>query len=79
NGEIINSYAIAGSGGASNNGFMVLTLAPWSERERKQQDIVNDINQRLRPITGVRAFTLQSNSLGIRGAGNGLQFTLVGN
>ncbi|WP_084664708.1 efflux RND transporter permease subunit [Pseudochrobactrum sp. AO18b] len=79
NGEIVNSYAIAGSGGASNNGFMVLTLADWAERDRKQQDIVADINKRLRPITGVRAFTLQPNSLGIRGAGNGLQFTLVGN
>lgn len=78
-GEIINSYAIAGAGGSANSGFMVLTLAPWAERERKQQDIVTEINTRLRPITGVRAFTLQSNSLGIRGAGNGLQFTLVGN
>lgn len=78
-GEIISSYAIAGTGGSSNSGFMVLTLAPWGERERKQQAIAAEINQRLRPITGVRAFTLQPNSLGIRGAGNGLQFTLVGN
>ncbi|WP_421091032.1 efflux RND transporter permease subunit [Pseudochrobactrum sp. MP213Fo] len=78
-GEITNSYAIAGAGGSANSGFMVLTLAPWAERERKQQEIAADINRRLRTITGVRAFTLQSNSLGIRGAGNGLQFTLVGN
>ncbi len=78
-GEIISSFAIAGTGGSSNSGFMVLTLAPWNERARRQQEIVADINKRLRPITGVRAFTLQPNSLGIRGAGNGLQFTLVGN
>lgn len=78
-GEIVSSYAIAGSGGSSNSGFMVLTLAPWGERERKQQAITAEINQRLRPVTGVRAFTMQPNSLGIRGAGNGLQFTLVGN
>ncbi|WP_375730711.1 efflux RND transporter permease subunit, partial [Brucella ceti] len=33
-GEITTTYAIAGSGGSSNNGFVVLTLAPWKERQR---------------------------------------------
>ena len=32
-----------------------------------------------RQVPGVRAFAVQPNSLGIRGAGNGLQFALVGN
>lgn len=77
-GEILTTYAIAGSGGASNNGFMVLTLAPWTERTRSQQQIMADINARVRGITAVRIFTMQPNSLGIRGAGNGLQFAVVG-
>lgn len=77
-GEVRTTYAIAGSGGSSNNGFMVLTLAPWKERTRTQQAIMADVNARLRGITAVRIFSLQPNSLGIRGAGNGLQFALVG-
>lgn len=77
-GEILTTYAIAGSGGASNNGFMVLTLAPWTERTRSQQQIMADINARVRGITAVRILTMQPNSLGIRGAGNGLQFAVVG-
>lgn len=78
-GEILTTYAIAGSGGSSNNGFMVLTLAPWKERARSQQEIMADINGRIRGITAVRIFSMQPNSLGIRGAGNGLQFAIVGN
>ncbi|MFD1197888.1 efflux RND transporter permease subunit [Brucella gallinifaecis] len=77
-GEIQTTYAIAGSGGSSNNGFMVLTLAPWKERGRTQQQIMADINERVRGITAVRIFTMQPNSLGIRGAGNGLQFAVLG-
>ncbi|RCS24727.1 AcrB/AcrD/AcrF family protein [Phyllobacterium salinisoli] len=78
-GEIQNTYAIAGTGGSSNNGIIVLTLAPWGERTRNQQQIMADVTQRLKVVTGVRIFTAQPNSLGIRGAGNGLQFAIVGN
>ncbi len=53
-GEIITTYAIAGSGGSSNNGFVVLTLAPWKERARSQQEIMADITQRIKGITAVR-------------------------
>ncbi|HWT62131.1 MAG TPA: efflux RND transporter permease subunit [Ochrobactrum sp.] len=77
-GEILTTYGIAGSGGSSNNGFMVLTLAPWKERARSQQEIMADITARTRGITAVRIFTAQPNSLGIRGAGNGLQFAVLG-
>ncbi|WP_245415294.1 efflux RND transporter permease subunit [Hoeflea marina] len=77
-GEVANMFAIAGSGGSANSGFMVLTLAPWDERTRSQNDIVEDINKAAATIPGVRAFAIQPNSLGIRGAGNGLQFALVG-
>ncbi|WP_462191926.1 efflux RND transporter permease subunit [Brucella abortus] len=77
-GEITTTYAIAGSGGSSNNGFVVLTLASWKERQRSQQEIMADITNRIKGITAVCVFTTQPNSLGIRGAGNGLQFAIVG-
>ncbi|MGB7286564.1 MAG: efflux RND transporter permease subunit [Salaquimonas sp.] len=78
-GEVSNVFSIAGRGGNSNSGFMVLTLAPWAERERSQNDIVGQLNGIVGSIPGIRAFAIQPNSLGIRGAGNGLQFALVGN
>lgn len=38
-----------------------------------------DINRRLADVIGVRAFAIQPNSLGIRGAGRGLAFAITGN
>ena len=78
-GEVQNVFSIAGTGGSSNSGFMVLTLAPWQERQRSQNEIVGQLNGMVSTIPGVRAFAIQPNSLGIRGAGNGLQFAIVGN
>ena len=78
-GDVRNIFAIAGTGGSSNSGFMVLSLAPWGERERSQADIVAELNRAIGTVPGLRAFAIQPNSLGIRGAGNGLQFAFVGN
>ena len=77
-GEVSNTFAIAGRG-SQNSGFVVMTLAPWHERERTQQEILADIQARVGSVPGVRAFAFQPNSLGIRGAGNGLSFAVVGN
>lgn len=77
-GEVVSLFSIGGMGGSDNRGFMVATLAPWSERARSQQEIVAEVNGALRGVVGVRAFALQPNSLGIRGAGQGLSFALLG-
>ena len=77
-GEVTNVFSIVGTGGRANRGFMVLTLAPWDERARSQEQIVGQINAGLREIIGVQAFAIQPNSLRIRGAGRGLRFALVG-
>ncbi|MCK3776261.1 efflux RND transporter permease subunit [Ensifer sesbaniae] len=78
-GEIDNIFSISGQGGSVNSGFMVLTLASWGKRDRTQQEIVADINKVTARIPSVRVFAMQPNSLGIRGAGSGLQVALVGN
>ncbi|MBU2358567.1 MAG: efflux RND transporter permease subunit, partial [Alphaproteobacteria bacterium] len=75
-GEVTNVFAISGFGG--NGGFMVISLAKWEDRARSQQEIVGEINGKLRGIVGVRAFAIQPNSLGIRGAGEGLRFAITG-
>lgn len=77
-GEVTNVFSIAGTG-ADNRGFMVMTLAQWQDRDRSQQEIVGQINGMLNQVIGVRAFAIQPNSLGIRGAGRGLTVALTGN
>ncbi len=76
-GEVRSVFSISGQG-SGNRGFIVMTLAPWDERARSQQEIVSEINAQLRNVIGVQAFAIQPNSLGIRGAGQGLRFALVG-
>ncbi|MBB3540690.1 MULTISPECIES: efflux RND transporter permease subunit [unclassified Rhizobium] len=78
-GDISNIFSISGQGGQVNSGFMVLTLAPWGERQRTQAEIVTDINRTAARVPALRGNAIQSNSLRIRGAGNGLQMALVGN
>ncbi|MBD9446050.1 MULTISPECIES: efflux RND transporter permease subunit [unclassified Rhizobium] len=78
-GDISNVFSISGQGGQVNSGFMVLTLAPWGERHRTQAEIVADINRAAARVPALRGNAIQSNSLRIRGAGNGLQMALVGN
>ncbi len=77
NGEAANIFSISGRGG-TNSGFMVLTLKPWDERERSQAEIVAELNRGLAKIPAVRAFAIQPNSLGIRGAGSGLSVAITG-
>jgi len=78
-GEVVNVFANIGQGGQDNRGFVVATLADWSLRTRSQQEIAAEINGKLRSVIGIRAFAIQPNSLGIRGAGQGLSFAVVGN
>ncbi|QND13340.1 efflux RND transporter permease subunit [Rhizobium leguminosarum bv. trifolii] len=78
-GDIRNIFSISGQGGSLNSGFMVLTLAPWGERDRTQGEIVGDINQAASRVPALRGNAISSNSLRIRGAGSGLQMALIGN
>ncbi|MFN3364444.1 MAG: efflux RND transporter permease subunit, partial [Allorhizobium sp.] len=76
-GEIQNIFSISGQG-SSNSAFMVMTLAPWSERSRTQDQIAQDINAATAKVPALRGNVFQSNSLRIRGAGSGLQMAMVG-
>ena len=77
-GEVKSVFAIAGMGGQRNRGFIVVTLADWADRSRSQQEIAAEITEGLKGVIGVRTFAIQPNSLGIRGAGQGLSMALVG-
>ncbi len=76
-GEVRSVNAIVGTSG-DNQGFVVVTLADWSERSRSQQEITAELNDKLNKVVGVTAYAMQTNSLGIRGAGQGLKFAILG-
>lgn len=78
-GEIANSYSIAGISGSPNTAFLVLLLSSWDKRLRNQQEIVKDVNAKVRQFPAVFVFAAQGNSLGVRGTGQGLQFAILGN
>ncbi len=77
-GELRAMFLISGFSGQANRGLAVLTLAPWGERTRSQAEIVAEVNAALRQVVGVQATAMQPNSLGIRGAGQGLRFAVLG-
>jgi len=77
-GEATSIFSISGFGSNTSSGFIIMTLAPWEERSRTQQQIASEVQAQLVQVPGVRANINQSNSLGIRGGGSGLQFGLVG-
>jgi HAE1 family hydrophobic/amphiphilic exporter-1 len=77
-GEVTSVFSIGGMGGQGSRGFMVVTLADWADRSRSQQEIAAELSEGLRDIIGVRVFAFQPNSLGIRGAGQGLSVALLG-
>ncbi|HVZ14876.1 MAG TPA: efflux RND transporter permease subunit, partial [Bauldia sp.] len=76
-GEATSMFTIASNSG--NGGFMFITLADWDKRTRSQAQITAQLNRALQRIPGVQIFARSSNSLGIRGGGQGLQFAITGN
>jgi HAE1 family hydrophobic/amphiphilic exporter-1 len=77
-GEVVGMFSNAGAFGQTSSGFLIFTLAGWGERARGQAEIVADVERAAGEVIGVRAFAGTGNSLGIRGAGQGLQFAIVG-
>jgi hydrophobic/amphiphilic exporter-1 (mainly G- bacteria), HAE1 family len=76
-GEVRNVLSLVGRG-STNQAFIIASLADWSKRKRSQQDIQAELRGRMATIPGIRVFMRSSNSLGIRGAGTGLNFAVVG-
>jgi HAE1 family hydrophobic/amphiphilic exporter-1 len=73
-GEAERVITFAGFGGG---GFAVMPLKDWSKRERSQQEIQAEVQPLVSSIPGVQVFVRGGNSLGIRGAGQGLQFAVA--
>lgn len=62
-----------------NRVFVIAPLAPWDARSRSQQEIMAELRPPISQIPGVRASVYSPNSLGLRGAGGGVEVALIGN
>jgi HAE1 family hydrophobic/amphiphilic exporter-1 len=76
-GEVTNVLSFVGRGG-TNQAFIVATLKPWGERARSQQQIQAELQRRFMAVPALRLSMRAPNSLGIRGAGTGLNFAITG-
>jgi hydrophobe/amphiphile efflux-1 (HAE1) family protein len=78
NGEAQAIYSMIGMWDP-NRTFISMPLVDWSERERSQQEIINELRGPLAAIPGVRAGAWSGNSLNLRGRGGGMNVALLGN
>jgi multidrug efflux pump len=71
------SVTSPGFGTAStNSGFLRLILTDAADREQSQQQIYDQINNKLKTITSVRAFASQAQSIGDRRGGLPVQYVI---
>jgi multidrug efflux pump len=58
-------------------GFAILRLKPWEERERKQQDIARELFPQFLALPGVRAFPTNPPSFGLRATSRPIEFVIM--
>ncbi len=59
------------------DGFAILRLKPWDERERKQQDIARELFPQFMALPGVRAFPANPPSFGLRATSRPIEFVIM--
>ena len=60
-----------------SEGFAILSLKPWEERARKQQDITQSLMPQFTQLPGVRAFPLNPPSFGLRSNSRPIEFVVM--
>ena len=81
NGEASAVFATVGGfqrPAVGNVATVFMRLAPWAERDRKQQQIAAEVFPQIASIPGVRGFALNPASLGQRGFQPPVQFVIGG-
>ena len=66
-----------GTPGLVNEGGIFMTLRPWEERERSQQQVVAELGKRLWDVPGIQAFAVNPSGLG-SGFGSPVSVVLQG-
>ena len=73
--ELDANFSIVGFGGDTSSGIALWAFKDWSQRDRSQKELQQDIQQRLSKVSGVQALVFAPPSL--PGAGGGLPISLV--
>jgi multidrug efflux pump len=73
---VVSVTAPSFGGSGVNSGFVRVMLNDASQRSRTQQEIVDDVTQKLRSMTGVRTFITQAATIGDRRQGLPVQFVI---
>lgn len=60
-----------------SDGFAILRLKPWEERERKQQEITSSLFPQFAQLPGVRAFPTNPPSFGLRASSRPIEFVIM--
>ncbi|MEX6633257.1 efflux RND transporter permease subunit [Hyphococcus lacteus] len=76
-GEVSSIQSINGIGGGTRS-FIIARMPAWSEREYGQAELENTVRNLTSGIPGISIFIRSGSSLGIRGAGQGLKFAVIG-
>ena len=77
-GEAARVFAIVGMRNQPHRAFVVARLADWSERDRSQQSIVQEITPTVAALPGARSFPASPAGLGLRGSRTPLQVVIGG-
>jgi multidrug efflux pump len=77
-GDIVTVFTFTGSWGRSFRSFVVLRLAPWSERELSAAEIVRKIVPRMGEVTVARGFPVTPAGLGLRGNSTPVRIVIGG-
>ncbi|MBS9719097.1 efflux RND transporter permease subunit [Tianweitania sp. BSSL-BM11] len=73
--ELRANFSIVGFGGATNSAIALWAFKDWADRDRSQDEIKADIQNRLAKVAGVEALVFAPPSL--PGAGGGLPISMV--
>lgn len=65
-----------GASSSVNSGFARVILSPADERKRSQQEIYDDLSQKIRDLSGARTFLAQEQSIGGGRGGQPVQYVL---
>jgi multidrug efflux pump len=66
-----------GTPGVVNEGGMFMSLRPWEERKRSQQEVVAELGEKLWQVPGIQAFAINPSGLGT-GFGSPVSLVLQG-
>ncbi|KAA1174142.1 efflux RND transporter permease subunit [Marinobacter salinexigens] len=70
--------SITGFRDEEDRAFMIMGLAPWEERDVKQQQITSELRGKLSQVSGIRIVAVNPPGLGQRGFNQPVEFVVAG-